>query len=317
MARLLPVLLEVGDEAGDEHEVDRPVAGHLVGDAEVAAARVADRRLPPCRHSNRRRGASRVRTPGRQVQARVLTEDAQLELLERRPGVDAELLDERPASALEHVQRVGLPAAAVEREHQLAAQALAKRVLRDERLELRHQLVMAAERQVGVDAILDRRETELLQPGDLALRERLVPELGQRLPAPERERLAQAGRPLLRIVALSRLRDQRLEPGQVDLAGRDLQQIAGRARPDPIGADQLAQGGDVPVQRGLRGFRRLLPPQRLDQRERRARPRSRCRSSIASNARCLGRAGVTSRPPSTTLSGPSSSNSTPRDCRTR
>ena len=50
VARLLPVLLEVGDEAGDEHEVDRPVAGHLVGDVEVAAARVADRR------ANRRPG---------------------------------------------------------------------------------------------------------------------------------------------------------------------------------------------------------------------------------------------------------------------
>src|SRR5262249_44343482 len=33
-------------------------------------------------------------------------------------------------------------------------------------------------------------------------------------------------------------------------------------------------------------------------------------SNIASNARCLGRAGVRSRPPSTTLNGPSSSNST-------
>ena len=267
VARLLPVLLEVGDEAGEEHEVDRPVAGHLVGDAEVAAARVADRRAN--RRLGRRAGA---RTRGGQVQARILTEDAQLELPERRPGVDAELLDERPAAALEPMQRVGLPAAAVQREHQLAAQAFAKRVLRDERLELRHQLVMAAERQLSVDAILDRRETELLEPGDLALRERLVSQLGQRLPAPERERLAQAGRPLVRIVALSRLRDQRLEPGDVDLAGRGPQEIAGRARPDPIGADQLAQCGDVPVQRGLRGSGRLVAPQRLDERSRRARP---------------------------------------------
>ena len=57
------------------------------------------------------------------------------------------------------MERVGLPAAAVEREHQLAAQTLAKRMFGDERLEFRHQLVMAAERQVGVDAILDHRET--------------------------------------------------------------------------------------------------------------------------------------------------------------
>jgi hypothetical protein len=163
------------------------------------------------------------------------------------------------------MERVSLPAAAIVREHQLAAQTLAKGVLCDKRLELSHQLVMAAERQFGVDAILDRRETKLLQPGDLAPCERLVPELGQRLPAPERERLAQARRPLVRIVPLSPLRDQRLEPRHVELVRRDLQQVPGRARPDPIGADQLAQGGDVPVQRGLRGSRRLFPPQRLDQ----------------------------------------------------
>jgi hypothetical protein len=117
----------------------------------------------------------------------------QLELPQHRPGVDAELLDQRPASALERMQRVGLPATAVQREHQLAAQALAKRVLRDERLELRDQLVMAAECQLSVDAILDRRETKLFEPGDLALRECVVSQLGEGLPAPERKRLAQAG----------------------------------------------------------------------------------------------------------------------------
>ena len=90
------------------------------------------------------------------------------------------------------MQRVSLPAAAVEREHQLAAQPLAEHVLGDQRLELRHQLVMAAERQVGVDAILERREPQLLQPGDLALRVRLAAEIGERLAVPERERIAQA-----------------------------------------------------------------------------------------------------------------------------
>ena len=42
--RLAPVHLEVREEAGHEDEVDRAVAGHLVGDAQVAAAGVADRR---------------------------------------------------------------------------------------------------------------------------------------------------------------------------------------------------------------------------------------------------------------------------------
>ena len=124
MARLLPVQLEVGDEAGDEHEVDRPVAGDLVGDVEVAAARVADRRATPARGA---RGAPRRG----QVQARVLMEDAQLELPQRRPGSMPSSSTSARAAALERRQRVGLPAAAVQREHQLAAQALAKRVLGD------------------------------------------------------------------------------------------------------------------------------------------------------------------------------------------
>ena len=177
---------------GDEHEVDRPVAGHLVGDAEVAAARVADRR------ANRRRGARWGAHPRRAgpssgpdggCAARAAGAPA-------RGRCRAASTSAR-AAALERMQRVGLPAAAVEREHQLAAQALAKRVLRDERLELRHQLVVAAEREVSVDAILERRETQLLQPSDLALRER--PRIAARPAAPRaRARAPRAGRPTAR-----------------------------------------------------------------------------------------------------------------------
>src|SRR5262249_62344361 len=130
------------------------------------------------------------RGPGGEIQSRVLTQDAQLELLECVSWVDAELFHERPASALEDVERVRLPIAAVQREHQLAAQTLAKRMFRDERLELGHQLVMAAELEVGIDAVLDRSQMELLQPGDLALCERLGRKVGQRLSPPERQGIA-------------------------------------------------------------------------------------------------------------------------------
>ena len=41
MRRVLPVELEVGDEPGHEHEVERALADHLVGDVDVAALRVA------------------------------------------------------------------------------------------------------------------------------------------------------------------------------------------------------------------------------------------------------------------------------------
>jgi hypothetical protein len=42
--RVRPVVVEVRHEAGNEDEVERPVAGHLVGDVHVAALRVLDRR---------------------------------------------------------------------------------------------------------------------------------------------------------------------------------------------------------------------------------------------------------------------------------
>src|SRR5262249_12313287 len=158
------------------------VAGYFVGDAEIAGSRVLDERLSPHRQPDGRR---RVRISAGQIQSRVLAKDAQLELLQRRAWVDAKLVDEGSAPGLEHVEALRLRTAAVEREHQLAAQALAKRVLGDERLELRNELGVPAECEVGVDAILDRRQTYLLQPRNLALCERLALQLGQRLTAPE------------------------------------------------------------------------------------------------------------------------------------
>ena len=53
-------------------------------------------------------------------------------------------------------ERLGLPAAAVKREHQLRAEALAQRMLGDERLELADHLGVTTEREVGLDALLER-----------------------------------------------------------------------------------------------------------------------------------------------------------------
>ena len=194
-----------------------------------------------------------------------MAEDLQLELLQRRPRLEAELLDQRPAPSLKRVQRVGLPAAAIQRQHQLAAQPLSEHVLGDQRLELRHQLEMAAGRQVGVDPILQRRQPQLLQTGDLALRERLAPQIGQRLPPPQRQRITQPGRAITGILARTRPLDQQLKPRHVDLIRRRAQQIPRRPRPDPLSPQQLAQRRHMPMQRVLRATRRILTPQRLNQ----------------------------------------------------
>jgi hypothetical protein len=75
--------------------------------------------------------------------------------------------------------------AAVQRDHQLAGQLLARGVLLGELAELGDDLGVAAALQVGVDPRFDRREPLLVQPGDLGLRERLEGELRQRRAAAE------------------------------------------------------------------------------------------------------------------------------------
>ena len=63
---------------------------------------------------------------------------------------------------------------------------------RDERVELADHLAMAAGREVGVDRQLGRAQPQLLEAADLGGGERLVGDVGERLAAPQRERLARA-----------------------------------------------------------------------------------------------------------------------------
>ena len=134
-----------------------------------------------------------ARRPGRDRSSSsgVLDEDRALEPLQRRPGLDPELLDEQAARLAIGLERRRLAAGAVEREHQLAADPLAQRVRGDERLELGDERAVAAEGEVGVDPLLEQREPELLEPRRLDGGERLEGELRERRAAPERERLVQ------------------------------------------------------------------------------------------------------------------------------
>ena len=88
-------------------------------------------------------GAGRgVRSHSSDVQLRILIEDRPLEAAQRRPRLDPELLDQRGPRRPVGVQRLRLPARAVEREHELATQALRQRVLGDQALELADELVV-------------------------------------------------------------------------------------------------------------------------------------------------------------------------------
>ena len=92
------------------------------------------------------------------VEARVLPQDRAVQLAEGRARLDPELVHERAASVLVGLERLRLPAGAIEREHQLRAQTLAQRILGDERLQLADELGVEPGLEVGVDALLEHRQ---------------------------------------------------------------------------------------------------------------------------------------------------------------
>jgi hypothetical protein len=109
-------------------------------------------------------------------------------------GLDAELLDEHVPERPVCLQRLPLPARAVEGQHQLAANPLPQRVRRAERRELGNQTIMAAEGEVGVDPPLQRGQVQLLQPSAFGLAQPHGREVGQRRSPPQRQRDAQPRR---------------------------------------------------------------------------------------------------------------------------
>ena len=139
----------------------------------------------------RGRVAGRPGARGGRVEVRVLAQDRALEPLQGGPGFQAELADHHLAGRPVGAERFGLPSAAVQGEHQLAVQALAQRVHRDQCLELADDVGVTAEGQVGLDPVFGRAEPEFLQPPGLHLRERLAAEVAEDGAAAEPERRAQ------------------------------------------------------------------------------------------------------------------------------
>ncbi len=177
--------------------------------------------------------------------------------------VGAQLLGQRPPGPLEHLQRRRLLAVRVQGADQPGGGPLAQRVGGAEAGELgdqSRQRVGGAEREQGVGAGLDRREPQLRQPGGRCGRERGVPGVRERRPAPQVERPAQVvggfgeaarverrpsrGDPVLEVPGVH------VRPGQV-------QQVPGGVRGEhgPVGAERSAQAGHQGLHRagGLRG----------------------------------------------------------------
>jgi hypothetical protein len=117
-------------------------------------------------------------------------------------------------------------------------------MLANEGLEFGHNFGVTAEREVGLETLLECNESKSLEPPDLVPRELVVAELHQRRAPPEAERLTQDlsgfGRLALGEEAAA-ARDQALENHRVENARLESKQVPGRVCLDPSLSEQLAQ----------------------------------------------------------------------------
>ncbi len=179
-----------------------------------------------------------------------------------------ELVDQRSPRALVHGERVRLSAGAIEREHQLRAQPLSERLLRDQLLELADELAVSAEREIGVDPVLERCQSKLPEAHDLGLCKRLPRQIGERRAAPERKRRAQAVRTGNRVTRRERGTSFVAEPSEleeVDALRLDREPVARRHGLECAVRQELSQLGDVDLDRVPGCLGRILAPERVDQ----------------------------------------------------
>src|SRR6266516_5594947 len=202
----------------------------------------------------RRRHPGVFAARGGRRELRILGEDFPLELLQLWAGLEPELLAERPAGLAVRLQRVRLPAGAVEGAHQLSLQPLAEWVFADELLELRDDLGVAACGEIVLDAVLEHGEPLFLEAAARLVRESLISQVEEWRPTPERQRL----------VASAFLR-QAFESLQVELSLLDAGQIARTACHDAA-VPELPPQVRNRVLEDLRSRRRgSFVPERVDQ----------------------------------------------------
>ena len=197
-------------------------------------------------------------------QRRIVLEDPPLERAELLARLHPRLLDDREPRLLIGGERVEPPVGAVERQHLQPTQALVRRMLARQRVQLADRLAVQPELELRLEAHLERVQPLLLETTDRILREAPVGEVGQRRPRPEPERLSQRARPLPRRHP-PRLQHEPLEAAHVDRLGIDPQPVAGRPRLERLGAEQLPQARHAVLHVGRRRGRRSPLPQLVDQ----------------------------------------------------
>lgn len=207
-------------------------------------------------------GKARARGPvgiaaGRGVEGRILRKDGLLHALQGGAGLYAELIDEAGPGLGVDIERLGLTARPVQREHEQLPPVLAVRLLGDERPRRRDEVVGAAHHELRSEQLLANALDELLEARRFNLRFRHVVELGKRAAAPELERVAEELGRSRRVMVQQRARVLEVAL-EFDGIGRGVEAIPlrrgadsepGRAQPQHVRGDRVARRG-----------RRFLPP---------------------------------------------------------
>lgn len=254
-----PALARVGG-GGGQYVTQLPYEGRAAGEVRDRGRELG--RADRCRGGLGDRGR-------RFGQARVGLEDALLEFLQARPRVHTELVGEQAARVGVHGEGLGLPPAAVERQHQQLAQPLPEGVRRGQGGELGDRLRVTALLQVHVEAGFEQLQAPFLQAGALRFRVR-TRHARQRLPVPPAQRLVQqiaGGVQIPGVLRLLGVGGGLLGLGEVEgaLAPGQPDRVAAGLADQDAGVQGLAEPGGVRADGGQRLGGRLLAPQGVDQ----------------------------------------------------
>ncbi len=159
-------------------------------------------------------------------EARVVAQDRDLQLAQHGTRLDPEVVAKLRGQPPEGFERLGRATAPVQSEHLRADQALAARMLGDQRGQFTGQLDMPTELEFGLDPVLQRGQPLLLQAGANPLAQSVGRRVGERRTAPQLQRRTQAGGPVTGVGRGLGAGEQGPETVDVDPIGRYAQDVA-------------------------------------------------------------------------------------------
>jgi hypothetical protein len=208
---------------------------------------------------------------GWQVKGRVAGEDGVLEPLQPSAGLDPQLVDHGPPGVPVNLQRLGRTVAAVQGQHQLAAQPLPQRKLPDQFRQLADQFVMSAQVEFEREPVLIGGDALLIQPARCRLDE-LAVYAAKRGTPPQPQRIAVArDSPVQVIGVMSRASggNHLPEPLGVKPPVADLEDVTlcprGDGRGVAVGGEPAPERGNADLRLGTSGRRQVFAVDRLQQ----------------------------------------------------